>query len=97
MRPLGREGVLRPAGTETVDAEGGPRPNEGVSRPLRIDATEEGRDALLAPTVGRDSLSALMKTPHFGGHVKYFFLQATHKYDARMHWYEQLLIRIQKV
>ena len=67
-RPLDNEGVFLPLDTE--DAELGIRPVEGVSRPLRTDATDDGRDELPGPTVGAESLSAPMKTPQAGGHVK---------------------------
>lgn len=43
---------------------------EGVSRPLRVDATDEGRLAPPRPTVGADNLVVATKTPHFGGQEK---------------------------
>lgn len=45
--------------------------NEGVTRPLRVDATEEGLETDPDPAVGVESLEDVMKTPQFGGHVKY--------------------------
>ena len=72
-RPLERDGVFRPVDMDVVDeteADVGTRPYDGVSRPLRTEATDEGREMLPTPTVGAESLSAPMKTPHFGGHVK---------------------------
>lgn len=67
-RPLDKDGVFLPLDIE--DVELGTRPVEGVSRPLRTEATDEGRDMLPGPTVGAESLSAPMKTPQAGGHVK---------------------------
>lgn len=66
-RPLGIEGVFLLL--DKVDMEFGMR-LEGVSRPSRMEATEDGRDILPGPTVGAESLSALMNTPHAGGQAK---------------------------
>ena len=58
-----------------VDNEGVILPeNEGVVRPLRLEATEEGREIGACPTVGDESFEAAMKTPQLGGQVKYRFL-----------------------
>ena len=72
-RPLDIEGVFRPV--EAEDMELGMRTDEGVSLPLRTEATEAGRDTLPSPTVGVESLSAPMKTPQLGGQVKYRLLR----------------------
>lgn len=48
---------------------------EGVMRPFRVDATEDGRDVLPWLAVGAESLFAKMKIPQLGGHTKYCFLQ----------------------
>lgn len=59
-------GVIRPR------CEGVTRPLDGVIRPPRDEATEDGR---LLPTVGADSFVVETKTPHFGGQVKYCLLR----------------------
>jgi hypothetical protein len=64
------EGVTRP-----FDTEGVMRPDtEGVIRPLRVDATDEGRDILPSRTAGEESLLKATNTPQFGGHEKYWIL-----------------------
>ena len=71
--PLDIEGVFRPLPMEGR-AEGVIRPDaekEGVMRPLRTDATDDGRDI---PTVAADSFVKATKTPQLGGHVKYCLL-----------------------
>jgi hypothetical protein len=47
---------------------------DGVTRPPREEATEEGRWIAPTPTVGADSLVVATKTPQLGGHVKYCLL-----------------------
>lgn len=76
-RPFDNEsdGVLRPFALDEVDSDGVTRPEtEGVARPLRDDATEEGLEIEPAPTVGGESLDAAMNTPQFGAQIKYRFL-----------------------
>lgn len=72
-RPLDKEseGVLRPFALIEEDKEGVTLPDtDGVTRPLRIDATEDGRELDPTPVVGEESLEAAMKTPQFGGQKK---------------------------
>jgi hypothetical protein len=72
-RPVDADGVTRPL---EIDTDGVMRPPmlddaEGVIRPLRDEATEEGRYWDPGPTVGADNLVVATKTPHLGGQVKY--------------------------
>ena len=46
---------------------------EGVIRPLRMDATEDGREEI--ETVAAESFVEATKTPQLGGHMKYCFLE----------------------
>lgn len=75
-RPVLIEGVIRPLDR---DADGVLRPlakadgRAGVTRPFRVDATEEGRETY---AVGGESLLALVNTPQLGGQTKYCFLEA---------------------
>ena len=83
-RPFDKDGVLRPFALTDVEKEGVILPdNEGVTRPLRLEATEEGLEIDVEPTVGEESLEAAMNTPQFGAHVKYRFLH------HEMRWYGQ--------
>lgn len=65
------EGVTRPL-LRDMDAEGVIRPEkEGVIRPLRDEATDDGLK--VRATVGGDNLVKATKTPQLLGHVKYRF------------------------
>ena len=77
------EGVVRPL------VENDPRPllddppaategrpvMEGVWRPLREEAADDGRWTDQRFTVGIDNLAVDTKTPQLGGHTKYCFLK----------------------
>lgn len=52
--------------------------NEGVTRPLCVDVTEEGRRTAPWLVLGAESLFAKIKMPQLGGHLKYCFLLQTH-------------------
>lgn len=65
-RPLDPAGVLRPLALVEADSD-------GVARPLRDEATDDGLEIEPAPTVGDDNFDAAMKTPQFGAQVKYRF------------------------
>ena len=74
-RPLDIEGVFRPLPKEGR-AEGVILPDaekEGVIRPLRLEATDEGREKEI-PTVAAESFVDATKTPQLGGHEKYCLL-----------------------
>lgn len=74
-RPFESDGVLGPFALTEEDNEGVTLPeNEGVTRPLRLEATEEGLEIDPAPTVGEESLEAATNTPKFGAQVKYRLL-----------------------
>lgn len=75
------EGVIRPLDRETEgvlvffdEVEGVIRPElkAGVTRPLREDATDDGRAPY--PTVGGEIFEEATKTPHLSAQVKYCFL-----------------------
>jgi hypothetical protein len=66
------DGVMRP-----VEAEGVTLPLiEGVVRPLRVDATDAGRDTIPFRIAGGDSLVEATNTPQLGGQLKYCTLKA---------------------
>lgn len=83
IRPADDEGVtrpfdvvvvlerdLRPEGKPNVDGVILPESNcNGVIRPFRDEATDEGRETL-GPAVAADNFVAATKTPQFGGQVK---------------------------
>jgi hypothetical protein len=70
MRPADIEGVTRP-----VETDGVILPDiEGVVRPLRDEATEDGRDIIPIRTAGGDSFPEATKTPQLGGQEKYCIL-----------------------
>lgn len=75
--PLDIEGVFRPLpNDERVEGVILPEAEkEGVIRPLRTDATDDGRD-IDSPVVGADSLVDATKTPQLGGQEKYCLLQS---------------------
>ena len=91
-RPLANEGVIRPEGAAT--AERGLRPvgmpsvegvilsefDKGVMRPLREEATEDGRETL-GPAVAADSFEAATNTPQFGGQKKHCMLEQKRQLD----------------
>jgi hypothetical protein len=69
------EGVIRPLDIdEDVEMRDLNNALDGVTRPPREDATEDGRCIAPGPTVGGESLTADTKTPQFSGHTKYCFL-----------------------
>ena len=81
-RPLDKErerdGVFRPLTLAEVDVDGVALPdNNGVVRPLRFEATDEGRDIDPTQTVGGESFEAAMKTPQLDGQVKYRLLNGS--------------------
>lgn len=65
IRPKEFDGVIRPLARD-IGAD-------GVTRPLREEATDGGRK--LVPAVGADNLADATKTPQLGGHLKYRFLE----------------------
>jgi hypothetical protein len=68
------EGVTLPLASD-VEAEGVTRPEmDGVIRPPREEATEDGRRTAPGPTVGGESFVVATKTPQLAGHEKYCFL-----------------------
>ena len=84
-RPVDLEGVIRPFEIEVngvvrpfgidIEVEGVMRPDiDGVARPPREEATEDGRRTAPTPTVGGESFVVAIKTPQLVGHEKYCFL-----------------------
>lgn len=78
-RELDIPGVTRPveyAGVTRPDVAGVTLPLiDGVVRPLRVEATEDGRDTMPLRTAGGDNLLEATKTPQFGGQEKYCMLK----------------------
>ena len=75
IRPLGSEDVFLPFALIDDENEGVTLPdNEGVTRPLRLEAAEEGLEIDPAAGTEGESLEVAMNTPQFGGQVKYRFL-----------------------
>lgn len=76
IRPLEIEDTLLPFVLIEDENEGVALPdNEGVTRPLRLEATDEGLEIDTAQDVEGESLEVAMNTPQFGGQVKYRFLR----------------------
>lgn len=74
IRPLEIEDTLLPFVLIEDENEGVALPdNEGVTRPLRLEATDEGLEIDTAQDVEGESLEVAMNTPQFGGQVKYRF------------------------
>lgn len=73
MRPR-EEGVTRPLCIDDEVEEAYMPENEGVVRPPRDDATEEGLWIPPARAIGADNLVVATKTPRLGGHTKYCLL-----------------------
>lgn len=72
------EGVIRELVLNDMEVEGVFLPDtEGVARPPRDDATDDGRGTAPGPTVGAESFVVAMKTPQLGGHEKYCLLERT--------------------
>jgi len=69
-RPLDTDGVMRPLCDNDVDKP----EKEGVVRPPREEATEEGLWMPPARTIGAESLVVATKTPRLGGQIKYCLL-----------------------
>jgi hypothetical protein len=76
-RDVDEAGVTRPLeyGVYRAECDGVTCPEEyegvtGVMRPPPEEATLEGRDITLIPTVGAESFAAATNTPHLGGHTK---------------------------
>lgn len=63
VRPVEADGVMRELVLNDMEVD-------GVVRPPREDATEDGRWTAPGPTVGGESFVVATKTPQLGGHEK---------------------------
>lgn len=99
-------GVTLPEGvtgvTRELDIAGVTRPDDipgvtlplidGVVRPLRVEATEDGRDTIPLRIAGGESLLVATKTPQFRGQEKYCTLEFTFR-SARVDKHKGQLTR----